>query len=116
MLFLQELTPVAIAAGRRLADRLYADEPRARMVYQDVPTVIFSHPPIAQVGHTEASARAEFGAENITARVSKFSPMLYAFNSEDEHKVKTVLKLVLEGPDERVVGLHMIGSSCLGYC
>lgn len=106
-----ELTPVAIAAGRRLADRLYGGEPRARMVYQDVPTVIFSHPPIAQVGHTEASAIAEFGAEDILVRQSTFSPMLYAFNEDDDHKVKTGLKLVLQGPEERVVGLHMIGPS-----
>ena len=51
-----ELTPVAIAAGRRLADRLYGGEPLARMVYSDVPTVIFSHPVIGQVGYTEAAA------------------------------------------------------------
>jgi len=104
-----ELTPVAIAAGRRLADRLYGGEPLARMVYQDVPTVIFSHPVIGQVGYTEAAAKLEFGDEHIRVLKATFGSMLYAFNPDDEHKVKTSFKLVLEGEDERIVGLHMIG-------
>ena len=60
-----ELTPVAIAAGRRLGDRLFANEPRARFIYEDVPTVIFSHPPIGTIGYTEAKAIKQFGADSI---------------------------------------------------
>jgi len=104
-----ELTPVAIAAGRRLADRLFADEPRARFIYQDIPTVIFSHPPIGTIGFTEAAAKEEFGADQIECRKSTFGSMLYAFNTEEDHKVKTTLKLVLKGEDQQVVGLHLIG-------
>jgi len=104
-----ELTPVAIAAGRRLGDRLYGGEPLARMVYADVPTVIFSHPVIGQVGYTEAAAAEEFGADNIRVLNAKFGSMLYAFNPDNEHKVMTRFKLILAGAEERVVGMHMIG-------
>eukprot|EP00658_Telonema_sp_P-2_P078292 TRINITY_DN729_c0_g1_i1.p1 TRINITY_DN729_c0_g1~~TRINITY_DN729_c0_g1_i1.p1 ORF type:complete len:453 (+),score=110.15 TRINITY_DN729_c0_g1_i1:194-1552(+) len=105
-----ELTPVAIAAGRRLADRLFADEPRARMVYEFIPTVIFSHPPIGTIGYTEAAAKKEFGEDSIQVKKATFGSLLYGFN-EPDHKVMTTLKLVLQGPEERVVGLHMIGPS-----
>ena len=89
-----ELTPVAIAAGRRLGDRLFGGEPLARMVYTDVPTVIFSHPPIGTIGYTEAKAKKEFGEDKIVAKKATFGSMLYAFNP-DEGKTKTTLKLYL---------------------
>lgn len=104
-----ELTPVAIAAGRRLADRLFGGEDQAKFVYRDVPTVIFSHPPIGTIGYTETAAEEAFGKENIKVKKSTFGSMLYAFNDGDDHKTKTTLKLVLFGPEELVVGLHMIG-------
>eukprot|EP00656_Telonema_subtile_P055327 TRINITY_DN851_c0_g1_i2.p1 TRINITY_DN851_c0_g1~~TRINITY_DN851_c0_g1_i2.p1 ORF type:complete len:544 (+),score=160.06 TRINITY_DN851_c0_g1_i2:205-1836(+) len=104
-----ELTPVAIAAGRRLGDRLFANEPRARFIYEDVPTVIFSHPPIGTIGYTEAKAIKQFGADSIQVKKATFGSMLYAFNAETDHKVMTTLKLVLQGEEERVVGLHLIG-------
>ena len=103
-----ELTPVAIAAGRRLADRLFGGEPRARLEYASIATVVFSHPPIGTIGLTEPAARAEFGDGAITVKQARFSSMAYALNAEGG-KVKTSLKLVLQGPEERVVGLHCIG-------
>jgi len=103
-----ELTPVAIAAGRRLGDRLYGGEPRARIEYGTIATVVFSHPPIGTIGLTELQAVEEFGAANVTTKQARFASMLYAFNA-DAGKVKTGLKLVLAGPEERVVGLHAIG-------
>jgi len=106
-----ELTPVAIAAGRRLADRLFGGEPRARISYEQIATVVFSHPPIGTVGLTEPEAKKEFGEENISVKQARFPSMMYAFNS-DKAKVKTGLKLVLAGPEERVVGLHSIGPCC----
>ena len=103
-----ELTPVAIAAGRRLADRLFGGEPRARLEYFDIATVVFSHPPIGTVGYTEPDAIQVYGKENVRTKQSSFGSMMFAFNDPD-HKVKTGLKLVLAGPDEKVVGLHCIG-------
>jgi len=103
-----ELTPVAIAAGRRLADRLYGGEPRARIDYHDIATVVFSHPPIGTVGLTEPQAVDTFGRDNVKVKQSAFGSMLYAFNDPDR-KVQTGLKLVLVGPEEKVVGLHCIG-------
>jgi len=103
-----ELTPVAIAAGRRLGDRLFGGEPNARIMYDEIATVVFSHPPIGTIGLTEPAAIEEYGAENVKVRQARFPSMLYAFN-EPEGKVKTALKLVLTLPEERVVGLHMLG-------
>ena len=103
-----ELTPVAIAAGRRLADRLFGGEPRARLDYASIATVVFSHPPIGTVGLTEPAAKAEYGDGAVKVKQARFSSMKYAL-SPDKAKVKTALKLVLAGPDEKVVGVHMIG-------
>lgn len=105
-----ELTPVAIAAGRRLGDRLFGNEPRARLAYETIATVVFSHPPIGVIGLTEPDARKEFGDENVVVKESMFAAMTYAFNDDDK-KVKTGMKLVLKLPEERIVGLHCIGPS-----
>jgi len=103
-----ELTPVAIAAGRRLADRLFGGEPLARIEYATIATVVFSHPPIGTIGLTEPQARKEYGDDAITVKKARFNSMAFAFNA-DGSKVKTGLKLVLLGPEEKVVGLHCIG-------
>uniref|UniRef100_A0A7S2FVU5 Glutathione-disulfide reductase n=1 Tax=Haptolina brevifila TaxID=156173 RepID=A0A7S2FVU5_9EUKA len=105
-----ELTPVAIAAGRRLSDRLFGAEPKARIEYATIATVVFSHPPIGTIGLTEPQARKEFGDDAISTKTARFASMGYAFNAQG-HKVMTGLKLVLCGPEERVVGLHCIGPS-----
>jgi len=99
------LTPVAIAAGRRLADRLYKGMTDRRLDYEQIPTVIFTHPPIGTVGLTEDAARREFG-EAIKVYQTRFTPMAYAFS---EHKVKSTMKLVVAGPEEKVIGCHVIG-------
>ncbi|MCP1728247.1 glutathione reductase (NADPH) [Natronospira proteinivora] len=100
------LTPVAIAAGRRLADRLYGGQADRRLDYHTIPTVVFSHPPIGTVGLTEAEARAAEGAEAVTVYEGGFVPMYYALG---ERKPKGLCKLVCVGPEERVVGAHVIG-------
>lgn len=99
------LTPVAIAAGRRLADRLYGGMKDRHLDYSNIPTVIFTHPPIGTIGMTETEARATFG-DDVKIYLSRFNPMQYALG---EHKVPTTMKLVTRGPDERIVGCHMIG-------
>jgi glutathione reductase (NADPH) len=107
-----DLTPVAIAAGRLLADRLFAGRSRedSRMDYRSVPTVTFSHPPIGTVGLSEQAAVSEFGKDNVTVFKSKFVNMFYSvFDVAADDKPKTFMKLVCAGPERRVVGLHIIG-------
>ena len=101
------LTPVAIAAGRRLADRLYGGMDGRHLDYRCIPTVVFSHPPIGTVGLTENEARAEYG-DDVKVYQSRFAPMHYAFS---DHKTMTTMKLVTTGSDERIVGCHLIGDS-----
>lgn len=100
-----ELTPVAIAAGRRLSDRLYGGMHDRKMDYDNIPTVVFSHPPIGTVGLTEAQAREQY-AEDVKIYSGAFTPMYHALT---ERKRKAGIKLVCAGPDERIVGLHIIG-------
>ena len=99
------LTPVAIAAGRRLADRLYGGMDGRHLDYKLIPTVVFSHPPIGTVGMTEDAARAEYG-DAVKVYSSGFTPMYYALGDK---KQRSVMKLVVTGDDERVVGCHVIG-------
>jgi glutathione reductase (NADPH) len=99
------LTPVAIAAGRRLGDRLFGGMPERRLVYEHISTVVFSHPPIGTVGLTEDEARASHG-DAVKIYQTRFTPMYYA---PLEHKRQTAMKLVTVGAQEKVVGCHIIG-------
>lgn len=99
------LTPVAIAAGRRLADRLFGGQPERRLNYDLIPTVVFSHPPIGTIGLTEAQARAQY-ADSVKIYKASFVPMYHALTTR---KVRTEMKLVCLGAEERIVGLHVIG-------
>jgi len=99
------LTPVAIAAGRRLADRLYGGMDGRHLDYDLIPTVIFSHPPIGTVGMSEAAARAEYG-DAVKIYNSGFTPMYYALGDK---KQRSVMKLITTGKEERIVGCHVIG-------
>lgn len=99
------LTPVAIAAGRRLADRVFGGMSDRLLEYRTIPTVIFSHPQIGTVGMTESEARKEYG-EQLKVYQSRFNPMRYALS---EHKVPSTMKLLTVGEDEKIVGCHVIG-------
>jgi glutathione reductase (NADPH) len=99
------LTPVAIAAGRRLADRLYGGMTGRYLDYRLIPTVVFSHPTIGTVGMTEAEARSEYG-DDVRVYSSEFTPMFYALGKD---KKSTAMKLITAGQEERVVGLHLFG-------
>ncbi len=99
------LTPVAVAAGRRLADRLFGEDPKRRLEYENIPTVVFSHPPLGTVGLTENEARATHGA-SVKVYQTCFKSMYHAIT---RRKVKTAMKLVTIGPSEKVVGCHVIG-------
>ena len=97
------LTPVALAEGMALAKTLFADQP-TKPDYRYIPTAIFSQPPAATVGYTEAQARAEFGAVDIYK--TSFRPMQHTLSGRDE---RTMMKLVVDSVSDRVVGLHMVG-------
>jgi glutathione reductase (NADPH) len=99
------LTPVAIAAGRRLADRLYGGMEGRHLDYDLIPTVVFSHPPIGTVGLTEAAARDEYG-DAVKVYTSGFTPMYYALGSK---KQRSVMKLITVGDEQKIVGCHVIG-------
>jgi glutathione reductase (NADPH) len=99
------LTPVAIAAGRRLGDRLFGGQTERRLDYSQIPTVMFSHPPIATIGLTEDQARETHG-DAVKVYQSRFTPMYYSFT---RHKPKTAMKLVCVGAQEKIVGCHIIG-------
>lgn len=99
------LTPVAIAAGRHLADRLFGGKPDSRLDYEGIPSVVFSRPPIGSVGMTEDQARAEHGA-GIKIYQTRFTPLYHALTSR---KPRTAMKLVTVGAHEKVVGCHVIG-------
>lgn len=101
------LTPVAIAAGRRLAERLFNNRPDSKVDYRNIPSVVFSHPPVATVGLSEDSARAQYG-DKVTTYISEFTPMRHAFSI---HGNSTAMKLVCAGDDEQVVGVHIIGDN-----
>ena len=98
------LTPVAIAAGRRLGDRLFGGQPDRKLDYENVPTVVFTHPPVGTVGLTEAQARARH--EQVDIRTTSFTALYSALAVK---RRTTEMKLVLAGPRQQVVGVHIVG-------
>ena len=100
------LTPVAIAAGRRLSDRLFNGESDRRLDYDSIATVVFTHPPIGTVGLTESEARAKYG-DAVKTYVTDFTPMYHALTTRKTH---TDMKLVCLGPERKIVGCHIIGA------
>ena len=99
------LTPVAIAAARRLADRVFGGMADRHLSYETIPTVVFSHPPIGTVGLTEEQARERHG-EAVKIYSTRFTPMYHAISGRRE---QTAMKLVTVGAQEKVVGCHIIG-------
>jgi glutathione reductase (NADPH) len=103
-----ELTPVAIAAGRRLADRVFGGKKDRKLSYDVIPSVVFSHPPIGTVGLSEQAARERFPDETVRVYQADFVSMFYALTPD---KPRTWMKLVAVGADERIVGCHAIGQA-----
>jgi glutathione reductase (NADPH) len=101
-----QLTPVAIAAGRALADRLFDGRAQARLEYENIPTVIFSHPPIGTVGMTEDEAHEQFGQSGVKIYSSRFVALYHAVT---KRKPAAAVKLVCIGPQQKVAGVHVIG-------
>jgi glutathione reductase (NADPH) len=99
------LTPVAIAAARRLMDRIFGGRREARLDYDGIATVVFSHPPMGMVGLTETEARQRHG-DAVKVYTSRFRPMLHALADSPQ---RSLFKLVCVGEEERVVGIHLLG-------
>ncbi len=97
------LTPVAINEGRIFAANHFGGENRL-MDYSNIPTTIFSQPPLGTVGLSEAQAREQY--QQVVIFKSVFKPMKYALGRIDEH---TLMKLVVDGSTDRVLGAHMVG-------
>ncbi|MGV6491045.1 glutathione-disulfide reductase [Stenotrophomonas rhizophila] len=100
------LTPVAIAAARKLMDRLFGGNPQAKMDYENVASVVFSHPALGAVGLSEEEAREKHG--DVRVYRSNFRPMLQALSDGTQ---RSLFKLVCVGEEERVVGVHLLGES-----
>lgn len=103
-----ELTPVALAEGMVLADALFGPPPgqaARRMDYANIPTAVFTHPPIGTVGLSEQQARAQFGAIQVFR--SDFKPLKHTVSGGSE---RTLVKLIVDAETDRVLGLHMVGA------
>lgn len=105
-----ELTPVAIAAGRKLAHRLFGapEFKTLKLDYSNIPSVVFSHPEVGSIGLTEPQAIEKYGKDNIKVYKTGFTAMYYAM-MDPEQKGPTSYKLIVTGPEEKVVGLHIMG-------
>ncbi|CAD2093492.1 glutathione reductase, putative [Plasmodium vinckei lentum] len=104
-----QLTPVAINAGRLLADRMFLNKTR-KTNYSLIPTVIFSHPPIGTIGLSEEEAINTYGKENVKIYESKFTNLFFSvYDMDPSQKEKTYIKLVCVGKEELIKGLHIIG-------
>lgn len=107
-----ELTPVAIAAGRQLGSRIFgpAEFKTAKLSYENIPTVVFSHPEVGSIGLTEPEARQQYGDDKIKTYHTKFTNMYYSLMpAEEKAKNPTEMKIICAGPQEKVVGLHILG-------
>lgn len=100
------LTPVAIAAGRKLAARIFNNEKDSYLDYENIPTVVFSHPPIGSVGLSEQAAIDKYGREKLEIYQVKFTALLYAL---DENKLASKMKLVTLKENKKIIGCHLIG-------
>ena len=102
-----QLTPTAVAAGRRLSERLFNNKPDEHLDYSNVATVVFSHPVIGTVGLSEQEAIEQYGDANVKVYTSQFTSLYQAIT--EDHRDPTRMKLVCAGPDEKIVGIHSIG-------
>ena len=97
------LTPVALHEGMCLAATLFDGRP-SRPCHENVPSAVFSQPPIGSVGLTEAEARQRFGAVDVYR--TRFRELKHTLSGREE---RTLMKLVVDAESDRVVGAHMVG-------
>lgn len=100
---------MAVKAGWILSERLFNGKSDLKMDYTNVPSVIFSHPPIGSVGLSEKNAIKKYGIDNIKVYRSRFTSMHYALANDENIKSQTFFKVVCLKPDEKLIGIHCIG-------
>ena len=113
-----ELTPVAIAAGRALSNRIFGSlHPSGgphlpqKLDYSNIPTVVFAHPEVGTIGLTEPAAIDKYGKHNIKTYHTRFTPMFYSFHPAEEKKLQpTEYKLICQGSEEKIIGMHILGA------
>jgi len=98
-----QLTPVALAQGTAFAKTQFGEQP-ANVDYEYIPSAVFSQPSVGTVGFTEREARERFG--KVTIYRSEFKPMKHTLSGQEE---RSIMKLVVENTNNRVVGVHMVG-------
>lgn len=94
------LTPVAIRQGRLVSERIFNDKPDLKMCYDNIATVIFSHPPIGTVGLSEEKAVEKFGADKVKVYKSNFINMFYSPGQSDQMKLKSLIKIICHIEDD----------------
>ncbi len=110
-----QLTPVAKSEAVAFVNTVFGDKPQT-VNYGDVPSAVFARPEIASIGMTENQAREKFG-DSVKCYCDKFQPLMHQLASSDE---QAIVKVVVEGESERVIGVHMLGEhaadiiQCLG--
>ncbi|REL28644.1 glutathione-disulfide reductase [Thalassotalea euphylliae] len=102
-----QLTPVAVAAGRRLCERLFNNKPYEHLDYENVATVVFSHPVIGTVGLSEQEAIDQYGEDQVKVYNSQFTALYQAIT--EDYRDPTRMKLVCVGKEEKIIGIHSIG-------
>lgn len=103
------LTPVATATGRKLAERVFNNKANSKMDFTNIPTVMFTHPPVGCVGLTEAQAIAEYGSDGIQIFRESTMDLHYSMRDSDEEKCPTLCKLIVRKADDKVIGFHTAG-------
>ena len=98
-----QLTPVALAEGTALAKTLYQGTP-TKVNYDNIPTAVFSQPPIGTVGLTEAEARKEY--DDVSIFKSSFRALKNTLSGRAE---QTLMKMIVDTKSDKVVGVHMVG-------
>lgn len=100
-----QLTPVAIAEGMALTETLFGDRGPQTVDYENIPTAVFSQPPLATVGLTEAEARVKYGKVHVYT--SEFRPLKHTLSGSSE---RMFMKMIVEVATDRVLGVHMVGA------
>ena len=100
-----QLTPVAKAEGQAFAKTVFGKKPQ-KVNYDEAPSAVFARPEAASVGMTEKKAREKFG-DTVKCYCTKFQPLMSQFPQANDEQA--TIKLVVEGENERIVGVHMVG-------